>query len=238
MTVPKSHVESIVLTMEQESRERRRAWQLVTFGDDQLFVRPGTTDLLMARSCLIDREFDGIALDGVRVVVDCGACIGASTVAFSNKFPAATVIAVEPEFGNFELLESNTLARPNVERIRAAVAGAPGTRMVLDPCIGAWGYTVVESQRHLRSMGQSVPAITINALLERYRASEIDILKLDVEGAEKELFESSVDWIDRVRALVVELHDRYVPGCAEAFQRATRHYSRFESCGEKWIAYR
>ena len=49
----------------------------------------------------------------------------------------------------------------------------------------------------------------------------VDLLKLDVEGAEVEVFQSSSPWIDRVSEVVLELHDRHRPGCDEAFSRAT-----------------
>jgi FkbM family methyltransferase len=213
-------------------------WQLADFGGDKLLIRPDSTDRHVAHSCLVDREFEAIVLDRVQAVFDCGANIGASTVAFSTRFPNATVIAVEPEQDNFALLEANTLGRSNVKRIQAAVAATPGPRMILDPCIGAWGYTTVDSPRHLQPLGQVVPGLTIDGLMDHFGVAQVDILKLDVEGAEKEVFESPGIWIDRVRAIVVELHDRYLPGCTEAFQHATAQFSHRVLSGEKWIAYR
>ncbi len=63
-------------------------------------------------------------------------------------------------------------------------------------------------------------------VMARAGASRIDILKLDIEGAEQELFESDSDtWLDRVNALIVELHDRLRPGCSDAFYRAIRRHN-------------
>ena len=53
-------------------------------------------------------------------------------------------------------------------------------------------------------------ALTLPELLERCRVrEEIDLLKCDIEGAERELFEHSAPWLHRVRNLVVELHAPY-----------------------------
>ena len=61
-----------------------------------------------------------------------------------------------------------------------------------------------------------MPAITVQDILAQSGAARIDLLKLDIEGAERELFSDACEeWLPKVGTLVVELHDRYVPGCAE-----------------------
>jgi hypothetical protein len=50
-----------------------------------------------------------------------------------------------------------------------------------------------------------------------YNLTSIDILKIDIEGAEKEVFEDSSLWIDKVDSLIVELHERMKPGCNRTF---------------------
>jgi hypothetical protein len=42
-------------------------------------------------------------------------------------------------------------------------------------------------------------------------------LKIDIEGAEKEVFQHGMNqWIDQVDTIAVELHDRFQPGCHKA----------------------
>lgn len=48
----------------------------------------------------------------------------------------------------------------------------------------------------------------------------IDVLKIDIEGSEIEVLNHSKAWIDAVKTLIIELHDRFRPGCAEALQKA------------------
>ena len=55
--------------------------------------------------------------------------------------------------------------------------------------------------------------------MEEFGATEVGLLKLDIEGSEREvLAEGDTAWIDRTRTLAVELHDRFRPGCAEALR--------------------
>ena len=45
----------------------------------------------------------------------------------------------------------------------------------------------------------------------------IDLLKIDIEGAEREIFRDPSSWIGKVDALIVELHERMKPGCNRSF---------------------
>lgn len=52
----------------------------------------------------------------------------------------------------------------------------------------------------------------------------IDILKMDIEGAEKEIFSlGDLGWLKSVRVIMIELHDKHFAGCAESFYRALPH---------------
>ena len=66
--------------------------------------------------------------------------------------------------------------------------------------------------------------------LQRLGVETIDILKMDIEGAEKVIFENyQEDWLQRVGVLYVELHDRLFPGCALATYRAATPHPFFKT---------
>jgi hypothetical protein len=81
---------------------------------------------------------------------------------------------------------------------------------------GAWTFTVGRSDLKLLD---TVKAYSIPEILEQAMTDRIDILKLDIEGTEKELFSGATNWLDRVSIIVIELHDRYEPGCSKAMYR-------------------
>lgn len=83
--------------------------------------------------------------------------------------------------------------------------------------------------------------MTIRHLLELSGQDRIGILKLDVEGTEKVLFEAEDAqwWLSRTEAIMLELHDRFVPGCEAAMVQAIRGQGfRRAEAGENTILQR
>ena len=82
-------------------------------------------------------------------------------------------------------------------------------------------------------------ALTILEILDIEGWNTVDLLKIDIEGAEKELFEhpSHRDWLGRFRILVVKLHDWLKPRCSMAFFRTIASLEEVEKSlsGENMI---
>ena len=68
-----------------------------------------------------------------QVIVDAGAYTGLSTAFFALRYPAAKIIAIEPDEANFELLLRNTAAFANVQAVRAALWVESGSVVLADP---------------------------------------------------------------------------------------------------------
>jgi len=94
---------------------------------------------------------------------------------------------------------------------------------IANPNAGKWAFRVSEADQERVPM---VKSVTIDELVESYQAQEISILKLDIEGAEKELFEGEYEgWLNKVEVLVIELHEWMRPGCHAAFFGAIDPYA-------------
>lgn len=165
-----------------------------------------------------------------RVIVDAGAYTGLSTSFFASRFPDAIIIAVEPDQENFELLVQNTKRYTNVHPIRAALWSESGNVSLVDPGDGAWGLRLLESDDssaatagHNSAFG-SVRAITVTDIIRDYDLEKIDLLKVDVEGSEREIFANPDPWIASVGAICMELHDRFKAGCSRSFFKAVSDF--------------
>ena len=71
-----------------------------------------------------------------------------------------------------------------------------------------------------------IESTTIDEIIETYKFKTVDILKIDIEGAEKELFEKNYEnWLPKVKIIMVETHDRMVPRSAFTVMNALDKYN-------------
>jgi FkbM family methyltransferase len=210
--------DAIRVTLTEHRRGEARAH--LTVADRDVVIRNLTTDLQCLEKVFVRREYELPFDISPRVIIDAGANIGMATLYFTAKYPDARILSIEPESSNFEILRRNCGNLPNVSLINAALWPDPGPLSIRDPQAGKWAFSVEE--RNGQNGGtDSVATVTIPQILRQLGVKKIDLLKLDIEGAELELFSRGPEiWLDCVRLLVLELHDRIRPGCAQAFYTA------------------
>jgi FkbM family methyltransferase len=183
-----------------------------------LHVRAGTSDVQSFQEVFLDLDYAIEPLRPPRLVVDVGANSGYSTVYFAHRFPDARVVAVEPEPANARLLRRNTAPFANVRTMVAALWPREAELTIENPGAAAWSFRMRESHAGETALvqGLPLPALLKAALGQSAGGTRIDLLKIDIEGAEMDLFSLPVPWLDQVDVLVIELHERYRPGCEEA----------------------
>jgi FkbM family methyltransferase len=191
----------------------------------EVTLRLGTSDIPTFDQIFVRHEYESPNLpDSADVIVDLGANVGLATVFFGLKYPAAKILAVEPEDRNFAAMSLNTAAfGDRVRKEHAAVwindglvnlrteddAGAP---------LGAWGAQVSDEKG---KSNQFVKCHRLTTLLDQAGFNTVDILKVDIEGAELELFfHGAGEWLPRVDLIVIETHDWFRPGSDMAVREA------------------
>ncbi len=199
------------------------AWEL---DGTSLYLRLNSTDIAVWAS-VFDREEYGAAMSfRPRFILDAGAYTGLSAVYLARKYPDATIAAVEPDSSNFHLLQKNARAFPNIVPLHKALWYEDGPVSLYDRNKGHWAFSVTPPESDGHSRQQQVDALTVSTIMSLFSTDRIDILKIDVEGAEKEIFAHSDAWIGHVRVIFAELHDRLRPGCTDAFEAATNAFRR------------
>lgn len=210
--------DAIRLTLEEHRPGEGRTH--LTAVNRHVVIRRTTTDLQCLEKVFLEREYKVPFDVSPRVIIDAGANVGMATLYFAAKYPQARIVAIEPESSNFEILCRNCGNLPNVSLIKAALWPYHGPLTIQNSNVQKWAFSVVEKDGLDGGEG-SVAAITIPEILRQLSVDKIDLLKLDIEGAELELFACGSDvWLDHVRLLVIELHDRFRPGCAQALYTA------------------
>lgn len=155
------------------------------------------------------------------VIIDAGAYVGYSSVYFAQKYRQARIIALEPVRANFDLLVRNTSAHPRILARNQALWSSVTSATMSDQQQGFWAFAITEADASDARAIAGVNTTTIDEIVREFDIQTIDLLKLDIEGSEKEVLEHSGTWIDQVAVIAIELHDRFKPGCSAALEAAT-----------------
>lgn len=139
-----------------------------------------------------------------KVIVDLGAHVGFTSNYLQTKFPNAKIYCVEPTKESIALLSKNV----DGDITHKAIASYDGQ--------AAFNIESNSVNNKMKNHGSRiVDTITMYSFMKEKGLTEIDILKIDIEGAEKELFLSLGLWKDKVKYIMIELHD----GCEELKQK-------------------
>jgi FkbM family methyltransferase len=198
-----------------------------------IWLRMGTSDWPTYKQIFVASEYDIPLNREVKFIIDAGANIGLSAIFFARKYKQATILAIEPEPSNFELLKRNTAPYPNIIPINSALWSHDTSLDLIDPGTGFWGFQAAspESTNKGKRLGR-ISGITVKSLMELHKTDQVDILKIDIEGGEIEIFENAEQWIKNVSVIIAELHDKFRVGCARAFYRATGDFEHEVHRGE------
>ena len=201
-------------------------------------IRIGTTDLATFKQVLVERHYEFDKPESARFIIDAGANIGLASVYFANRYPQAQIISIEPESSNYEMLQQNTRAYPQITTLQAALWRENEDLFLFDSGHGNHGFQVGDHEEAItQSRVGATPGLTVDAILRDAGQKQVDLLKIDIEGAEREVMSAAADWIDRVEVLMIEVHDDIKPGCSDAFRSATSHFSKEVVKGETIMRY-
>lgn len=182
-------------------------WQCLVAQHYNLDAYPHTRRLLKAYDSMVKAGKTPIIIDG-------GGNIGLSAIWFAHKFPESKIVVVEPEPSSFDLLLKNIDAyRSTIHPIHGAIWPQPGTLTIKNPGAQAASIRVEACQEGSppASGGEGVRAYTIDELLSLAGGNEAFLVKLDIEGSQKEVFEGNTGWVGRSHLIILELDDWHYP---------------------------
>jgi FkbM family methyltransferase len=192
-----------------------------------LRLRVRTSDLSTYTEILLRGEYAFDLPFSPRTIVDAGANIGMASIYFAHRYPEAKIIAIEPEASNFAVLARNVQPYPTIKPVHAAVWNQDGEVHVgePDPETGASGKWSFVTRR--QGTGDTIRAVTLPTLMREFDVDVIDLAKIDIEGSEQEIFEDT-RWLTGLRCMMIELHDRFRPGCSKAVEPAMQGFNRLQ----------
>lgn len=143
-------------------------------------------------------------------IIDCGAHIGMSVIFFKKLFPGSRILAFEPDPESFGLLQQNTSAFSDVTLEQKAV-------WVHHNGVNFEQRGDMSSHITDQAEGNIPVKLTASARLRDYITEPVDMLKMDIEGAEIDVLNDCKDQLRLVKNMFVEFHGKADdPGKLEA----------------------
>ena len=183
-------------------------------------LRKKSSDLLVFNQVILHHEYKTLIelvgkhsrTENIYWVVDAGANIGLTSLYLSDILREARIVAVEPSAENFKMLKENVSLNGRTriipiqnalwsERCNVKLSNAFRDRQ-------EWSFRVSSDPSGLGD----VEALTLRDIMVKGGIESIDLLKIDIEGAEKELLsdKSFLEELKSVKFLAIELHEEAV----------------------------
>lgn len=143
------------------------------------------------------------------VIIDAGAHIGLATLYFKKLYPTANITAIEPNHTNFQLLERNILENrlENVTLVNAALAARPDrTLPFFSDQDKSWLSTSSFLKGAWNSQQKTTQSNVQTVSLSQFLTQPIDLLKMDIEGAEFQVLESAAPQLNQIKHILLEFH--------------------------------
>jgi FkbM family methyltransferase len=144
-------------------------------------------------------------------IIDAGSNIGLTSLYFSAFFTDSEFICIEPDEQNFDVMSVN-LDNKKIKKLHKIKGGVWSKNTCLKIVRDfrdqrEWAVRVEETTEKT-----NLPAFSINSLIEKYNFETIDILKMDIEGSEKEVFtglNADVSFLSITKCVAIEIHDEF-----------------------------
>jgi FkbM family methyltransferase len=169
-------------------------------------------------------------------IIDAGCNIGLASVYLSNFFPKSNFIIIEPDSSNFESIGHNFELNDitNALKIKGGIWSKNSNLKIINDFRDKkeWSIRVEEANDEA-----DLKAYSINYLVAEYDFDHIDILKIDIEGSEKEVFtgaNADVTFLAKTKCIAIEIHDEF--DCREEINEIlSNHNFKFFDSGDLTI---
>ncbi|MFM8478594.1 MAG: FkbM family methyltransferase [Planctomycetaceae bacterium] len=211
-----------------------------------IFIRQNTSDRDVFEQVFCWNELlVGYPAEEINWIIDAGANVGFTTVWFANRFPKATIVAIEPDPENFRMLQTNIKGfGTRIMAVNAAVWHDDNRELRLSSNAfrdgREWSRQFVPPDEQKTSRdSEPVRSITLDAVVRQFNIDRIGVLKLDIEGAETLVFKNCGIWVNITSVMIVELHkDSPFGDPTESFEAIVEDSFSVSAHGERFIATR
>ncbi|MDO8340571.1 MAG: FkbM family methyltransferase, partial [Candidatus Woesebacteria bacterium] len=130
----------------------------------------------------------------LRTIFDVGANIGQTAVPFAQTFPGATIYSFEPASDTYRVLMENIVKYENIRGINIALGEKEGISKIYHQRSSGWN-SLAEQVNKPSEIGtfEEVKITTLSIFCQQNGVDQIDLLKMDAEGYEKNILRGASD---------------------------------------------
>lgn len=158
------------------------------------------------------------------LIIDCGGNIGLSTLYLAQLFPEAVIYTIEPDDGNFQILKMNTdFLGDRVVALKGGIWSDSGNLRIVNPESSSAAFRVAPANGN---SNETMRAYTISEICAAAQVQYPLIVKIDIEGAQANLFKDNTSWVQGTHLIILELEDWLMPwqGTSRPFFSCTSRY--------------
>jgi FkbM family methyltransferase len=163
----------------------------------------------MFKEIFVEQNYYFEATNEPLTIVDCGTNIGLSLVYFRRQAPQAKIIAFEPNPHTFKLVSENVEKNNLSVTLHNVGLGATSKKVLFYTDAHDLESQSASTTQHLASKKYELTSFSVQIEpLSKYLEKTVDILKLDIEGAEGEVLSELADSgkLKLVKKLFIEYH--------------------------------
>jgi FkbM family methyltransferase len=175
-------------------------------------LREWGTDYRTFNEIVLDEVYKSVVtqVSSAATIIDLGANVGLASLYFASHWPSCRILAVEPNPETYQLLSINLAPLVRAERCKTLQAAVWDADVFLSPAPnqvpGAFDtYSLCDAELE-NDTGPKVRGLSIGEIIQRSRFKNVDLLKIDIEGAEAQLFRGNTDWLRCVGNVAIEFH--------------------------------
>ncbi|MEQ1529282.1 MAG: FkbM family methyltransferase, partial [Methylococcales bacterium] len=190
-----------------QKSEQKKQYSLPGF-DAPIYLRDCIGDHAIFWQCLVMNQYDFshfpqaerlnakyneiVSSGQTPLIIDCGGNIGLSAVWFATKFPKAKIYVIEPDNANVEMLKLNvSIFGERIVVLNGGIWNEAGYLQIINPDAGPSAFRVQLTKQP--DISNAIRCFTIDEICSLANVNHPLIIKIDSEGAQKDLFSANTD---------------------------------------------
>lgn len=179
--------------------------------DGPLYLRKNSKDTETFEEIYIDLIYNTELHIYPHKIIDAGANVGLAARFFKKKYREAQIVSLEIDASNCEMIHKNNTHNKDVIVLQKALYFKKDYFKITDPFNATNSFTIEQGTKD----DHTISSTTVDEIMAEQNWDGVDLLKMDIEGAELEIFQNDVSkWLPQVQVLMIETHDRMRPHCS------------------------